>query len=138
MKFRTTLTPKNQSEYIKSWTSVYQTGLMQFRKKREATDVGFLRPATFYLFALILGYFIVSWGMQMFTTSFVSVEVLFGILVLFFIAFHIAYGIRPKWFRFLAKRGIFYKGELEVECDNEGIRFGVSEAGERAFGNGRS
>lgn len=124
MKFQTTLTPQNKKEFVKSWTSLYQTGLMQFRaQKREATDIGFIRPVTSYLVALVAGFFLLNWGMQRLASGLSGLEICFGALLLFVIALNIAYAIRPKWFGYIAGSRLLPKRTVEVVLDDNGISF---------------
>lgn len=123
MNFKSTLSEANKKEFIKSWTSCYQTGLLTLRQKRDGNDVGVLRPVLLYPLALILGYFLVAWGMQIGSDDFMGIEILFSIAVLFFIAFNLAYAIRPKWFSLVAKSKIYPKKTMDITLDDEGIHF---------------
>lgn len=123
MNFKSTLTEANKKEFLKSWTSCYQTGLLTLRQKRDGNDVGVLRPVLLYPLALIVGYFLVAWGMQIGSDDFMGIEILFSIAVLFFIAFNLSYAIRPKWFGFIAKSKIYPKKALDITLDEEGIHF---------------
>ena len=130
MNFKTTLSESNKKEFIKSWTSSYQTGLLTLRQKRDGNDVGILRPVLLYPAALVLGYFLVAWGMQVGSSDFMGVEILFSVAVLFFIAFNLAYAFRAKWFSLIAKSKIYPRKPLDVTLSEEGIQFKEEDAEE--------
>lgn len=123
MHFRSTLTETNKKEFIKSWASSYQTGLLTLHQKRDTGDVGVLRPVLLYPLALVVGYLLIAWGMQIGESDFMGIEILFSVAVLFFIAFNLAYAIRPKWFSMIAKSRIYPKRDLDVTLNEEGIFF---------------
>lgn len=129
MEFKTTLTIKNINEFVKSWDSTYQGALFQLRKKQENTDkenkeeTRTSHPGMIYLLALLLGYVILGLGLDIFSITYFSIELLLGAFFLFFIAFNITYALRPKWFRSYAKRHIFPKGTVTVSCNSEGLSY---------------
>lgn len=124
MTFKTTISDKNRKEYVKSWTSLYQTGLLQLKNDtREGMDIGAVRPVSAYLVALILGIVLLNWGIQRMASNLSALEVSLGSLVLFFIALNLSYGIRPKWFAYLAKSRILPQNSVEVVADDHGISF---------------
>ena len=128
MNFRSTLTDTNKKEFLNSWTSSYQTGLLTLRQKRDSGDVGVIRPVLLYPIALIVGYLLVAWGMQIGESDFMGIEILFSVALLFIIAFNLAYAIRPKWFRLIAKAKIFPKESLDITLSEEGISFKTVQA----------
>lgn len=124
MDFQTTLTEKNEKEFLKSWTTVYQSGLLQFRgEKREAGEIGFLRPVAVYLVAFVSGYYMLTLGMQTVGFSLNGLEITFGALVLFIIAICLSYSWRTVWFRHTARKKILPKGTTQVHVDQEKIAF---------------
>ncbi len=123
MNFKSTLSESNKKEFLKSWTSCYQTGLLTFRQKRDGNDVGILRPVMLYPLALIIGYLLIAWGMQIGSEDFMGIEILFSVAVLFFIALNLAYAVRPKWFSLIANSKIYPKKTLDITLNEEGIHF---------------
>ncbi len=124
MNFKTTLSKINKKDFAKSWVSLYQSGLLQFKGvKREATDIGFIRPITSYLVAFIGGYFILNWGLQGISDALSGIEICFGALVLFVIAINIAYAIRPKWFSYLAEARLLPKESTDITLDDTTVTF---------------
>ena len=131
MNFKSYLSDANKKEFVKSWTSSYQTGLLTFKQKRQAGDVGVIKPIFLYPLALFIGYFLVACGMQITSEDFSGIEIIFSVAVLFFIAFNLAYTIRGKWFGFLANRNLFPQQPLDITLSTEGITYreeGFSES----------
>lgn len=127
--FKTTVSSKNRKEFVKSWSSLYQTGLLQLKNdNREGMDVGAVRPVSAYLIALILGIALLNWGIQKMATGLSAIEVSLGSLVLFFIALNLSYAIRPKWFGYLAKSRILPQNPVEVVVDDNGLSFSEQDS----------